>query len=338
MPESPSRLEFESVFRLLQMADYIIPFTIRAVSELGVADHLVDGPKPVGELAAATATDAPSLHRALRALASMGIFAECAPGLFGLTPMAELLRSDHPFSLRNACILPAADLRAWAQCTYSLRTGEPAFDLANGESYWDYMMARPDESARFDHSMEAWTRLELLSVLPAYDWGRLGRVVDVGGGNGAFLAGLLTHFPQMRGVLFDLAHVIASAPAVMKAAAVIDRCEILAGSFFESLPADGDAYVFKRIIYSWDDDQVSRILKLARAAMARDGRILILEPVRRGGDAVDVGKVLDLQMLVLGGHRVRSRKELRELLASAQLKLTRVIPTTMTAIVEARPV
>jgi hypothetical protein len=142
----------------------------------------------------------------------------------------------------------------------------------------------------------------------------------------------------MRGVLFDLPHVVGGAPSVLEAARLADRCEIVGGDFFNTMPAAGDAYLLKRIIYSWEDERATQILRLIRSAMRPDGRVLILEPVRRAGSAFDVGKLLDLQMLILGGYRVRSRKELRLLLAAAGLRLTRVIPTPMIAIVEAYPV
>jgi len=329
-------VDLDSMFRLLELADYIIPFTIRTIVGLGVSDQLIAGPRSVEDVAAAIGVHAPSLHRALRALACKGIFTEIRPGYFSLTPMAELLRTDHPLSLRDVCSLPVADIQAWCRFDYSVRTGDVAFDRVHGEHYWDYLASRPDENAQFGNAMAAWSRLELLAVADAYDWGNIGTVADVGGGNGAFLAGLLARHAGMRGILFDQTHVVASAEEVMRSVGVSDRCEILGGDFFELAPAGADAYVLKRIVYSWNDERAAQLLSNIRSVLPPDGRVLILEPVRREGNAFEVGKLLDLQMLVLGGYRVRDRGELRQVLARACLHLTRVIPTPMIAIVEAR--
>jgi SAM-dependent methyltransferase len=221
---------------------------------------------------------------------------------------------------------------------HTIRTGEPAFDLVHGQDYWDYMAAHPEESARFDRSQQAMTGLELRMVLRAYDWSGLGTVVDVGGGNGAFLAGLLAHNVRMRGVVVDLPHVVTGAPAVLRAAGVADRCEIVGRSFFEPLPEGADAYVVKRVLWGYHDDQASSILRNVRAALPPDGRLIVVEPVIEPGDALDLGKILDLQMLVLGGGFARTRSQMRELLAGAGLAVERICPALVTSVVDARAV
>jgi hypothetical protein len=319
------RLDLASFVRLTELADYFIPFTIRAISELGIADLLIDGPLPVTELAERTDTHAPSLHRALRALASKGVFTEASPGTFGLTPLAELLRADHPLSLKDAYHLMGADTAAWSQLEYTLRTGKPAFDHVNGAHLWDWLAERPEDCERFDRGMAAMTRPELLAVSGAYDWGALGSIVDVGGGNGAFLA-----------ALFDLPHVVAGAPENLAGAGVSDRCRIVSGSFFDEVPSGGDAYVLKRIVYGWADAEALELLKAVRRAMAPTSRILLLEPVV-GEPGDEFGSILDVVMLVVDGGRARHRAELKDLLAAAGIELTRIIPTMMFPIVEGRP-
>lgn len=335
-PRRP-RIDLRAFQRLTELADYFVPFTIRAVCELGVADLLAAGPRHVDDLAARTQTHGPSLYRALRALACKGIFTEVGKRTFALTPLAELLREDHPLSLRDAYHLMPADVAAWARMDHSLRTGEPAFDAVHGEHLWDFLERRPDEGKRFDRGMQAMTRAELRALTAAYDWGSLGTVVDVGGGNGAFLAGLLARHPALRGVLLDLPHAVREAPRILEAAGVADRCEVVPGSFFDAIPRTGGAYVLKRIVYGWDDERALALLRAVRAAMDPGSVVLVLEPVAGDAEGDDFGAILDVVMLVVDGGRSRSVQELRALFAAADLELTCVQPTMTFPIVAGRP-
>ena len=333
------RKDVPSAARLAEIADYIVPFTLRAVCDLGIADHLVDCPRPVDELAGLTGTHAPTLQRGLRALACRGVFAEVAPGVFGLTPLAQPLRSDHPASLRDAYPLLAPEIVAWSRFDHSLRTGEAAFDEAHGTGFWQYMAEHPDDGARFDASQQAVTRRELRAMLPAYDWASLHTIVDVGGGNGAFLAGILAEFTSVRGVLFDQPHVVAAAEPVLARHEVTNRCEVVGGSFLESVPAGGDAYLMKRVLYGWDDDQAAAMLRVVRAGMHGGSRLLIIEPLVEPSDGTfDAGKLYDLLLVAMVGGGARSREQFEELFDKADLELVRVVPTKMLPIIEARPV
>ncbi len=326
---------FESVSRLQELADVMIPTTIRAVSDLGVPDQLADGPRGVVDLAAACGAHAPSLRRALRALSAKEIFVEVDEDVFALTPLAELLRSDHPLSLRNQCRLFPAGVQAWAHIDHTLRTGEPAFQSVHGESLWAYLGSHPTDSARFDDFMAGLTMFEVRAVLAAYDLGSASSVVDVGGGNGRFLVRLLARYPQLRGTVYDLPHVVAAATAVLEGAGVAGRCTVAAGSFFDSVPPGADVYTLKRILYSWGDEPARRLLGSIRDGMHEDSKLLILEPV--GGPEHDsrYAKLLDLLMMGIGEGRVRDRNELEKLLGSAGLRLVRIVPTFLFPIVEA---
>lgn len=331
------RIDIQSVFRLTELADYIIPFTIRAICDLKVADHLTEGPRSIAELAELTGTHAPSLHRALRALASKGIFTEVEDGVFDLTPLAQPLREDHPVSLRTAYPLLVPDIEAWAAFDHSVRTGEASFDQVYGQDYWTYMRRNPADSARFDASQQAATRLELRTSLPAYDWGAMKTLVDVGGGNGAFLGGILKRFPTIRGTIFDLPHVVAGAPDRLAELGVADRCEVVGGSFFEEVPAGADGYMLKRILYGWDDERALELLKSVQKAMRPDSKLLILEPVVRPGNEFDVGKLYDLLLLCMVGGGARSQEHIEQLLGEAGLRLARVVETMMFPILEIEP-
>jgi O-methyltransferase domain len=329
------RIDIESYVRMTELADYIVPFTIRAVSELGIADLLAAGPLPVTELAGRTGTHPPSLHRALRALASKGIFDEIEPGMFALTPLAQPLRSDHPLSLREAYPLLAADIDAWAHFDHSVRTGQASFDLVHGTDYWTWMAEHPHDSARTDASMAAVNTLHLRTVLPAYPWGELNTLVDVGGGNGAFLTGILARFADLRGTVVDLPHVVAAVGEVAARAGVADRVTAHPGSFFDSVPAGADAYLLKRVLYHWDDEQAVRLLSTIREAMTRQSKLVILEPVVSGGNRPDPGKLYDLLLLTMAGGGARTEDEVADILMAAGLRLNRVLPTMMFPVVEA---
>ena len=325
----------DTIFRLQELADYIVPFGIRAVSELHLADHLTNGPRTITDLATATSTHAPSLYRVLRALACKGIFTETQPHTFALTPLADLLRTDHPLSLADAYPFVIGDLRAWAEFGHTLRTGESAFEHVHGTGYYDYLAQNPLESERVDRSVRAQNRYVLRDVLHAYPWSELGTVVDVGGGDGTFLAGLLARHTSITGTLLDLPHVVANAPAVLDRAGVTDRCTILPGSFFDPLPADADAYILKTILHDWNDTAARTVLRRVRAAMRPDSRLILLEAQLPEGDEFHIGKLLDLHSLVLVAGPDRSREDLATLLSQAGLLLSESITTQTLTIFEA---
>jgi hypothetical protein len=338
VPSTRTRIDIQAVLRLTELADYIVPFTLRVICDLNVADQLIDGPRPIDELAAATGTHPPSLLRAMRALACKGIFSEVSEEVFGLTPLAEPLRTDHPVSLRDAYPLLTPDIDAWARFDHSIRTGEASFDQAHGQGYWEYMAANPIDSARFDASQQAATQLELRTALPAYEWGSLSTICDVGGGNGAFLTGILARFATVRGTVFDLPHVVAGATGIIAERGVGERCTTIGGSFFDEIPPGYDAYLLKRILYGWDDGHAAALLRAVRTAMRPDSRLLILEPVARPGDEFNVGKLYDLLLLAMVGGGARSLPRIEQLLAKADLALEREIPTMMFPILQIRPV
>ena len=330
------RIDIASYVRMTELADYIVPFTIRAVAELGIADLLVDGPRSVEDLAATREVDPSSLHRALRALASKGIFTEEPAGSFALTPLAEPLRSDHPLSLKDAYPLLAADIDAWARFDHCVRTGESAFDFVHGTDYWTWMADNPHDNLRFNRSQQAATRIELRTVLPVYPWGELSTLVDVGGGNGAFLAGILSRFRSLKGTVVDLPHVVEGAPEVAESLGVTERLDTWPGSFFETVKPGADAYLLKRVLYHWGDEEALTLLKVIRAGMRDDSRLIILEPVVLPGNDENPGKLYDLLLLTMAGGGARTLDQIEVLLEQAGLQLAQTYPTMMLPIVEAR--
>jgi hypothetical protein len=308
------------------MTGYWMSKAIYVTARLGVADHLASGPRSAEELAVATQAHAPALYRVLRALASIGIRSEVVPGRFALTPMASLLRSGTPDSMRALAIMYGEDqYRAWDDALYSVQTGRPAFDHAFGATYFDYFATHPEASRIFNEAMVGWTTQLTDAVVAAYDFSSFGVVADVGGGHGALLAAILKSSPATLGILFDLPQVVESAEPFLTAAGVAGRCTRVGGDFFAAMPTGADAYVLAQILHDWDDERSLAILRQIRQVIPDQGRLLIVELVLPEGNEPFLGKWLDLHMLVL--------------LHAASFELAEVVSTSEPqSIIEARPV
>jgi hypothetical protein len=257
--------------------------------------------------------------------------------------MGELLR-DKPGSMRAAALFLAGDTgwRVWADLLYSVRTGGAAFEHVMGMQTFDYWTAHPEESAIHDQAMEAFSVPVAASVIAAYDFSAFGTIVDVGGGTGLLLAEILAAHPTTHGILFDMPHVVALAREVIEPRGVLDRCEIRAGSFFETVPKGADAYLLKSIIHDWDDARASSILANCRKAMKAASKLLIIDyvlPYKAEEGRSATGYRTDLEMLVrTPGGRERTEKEFRALLAGTGFEMERVVATASgRGIVEGRP-
>ena len=310
------------------MSGYRVTQLLAVAARLGVPDQLAAGPRPAREVAEAIGANPDALYRALRGLAAVGVFAEVAPGVFGLTPLADLLRSDHPLSMRAIIMYNALEpYEAWADLEHAVRTGETAFERHFGAPHFAYMAQHPDNSALFNQTMSENSRRSNAAVVSAYDYGAATTVVDVGGGHGALLAAILRANPALRGVLFDQPHVVEGALSTLEAAGVEQRCERVGGDFFTSDYPAGDLYTLRQVIHDWEDERAVAILRGCARAMPAHGRVLIIEvPIGAGADS-SAGVFLDLHMLVMNGGRQRTEQEYRQLYAAAGLRLTRVIPT-----------
>jgi ubiquinone/menaquinone biosynthesis C-methylase UbiE len=318
-----------SVAMLQMISGFWISRAIYIAAKLGIADQLRDGPKTVDELAAATATHAPSLYRVLRALASVGVFSEDKKRGFALTPLAETLRTDAPGSLRAFATVELGEEHypAWGELLHSVRTGEIAFDRAFGMPVWKFFEQNPENAKTFNDAMTGFTLAVNDAVLSSYDFSSFGKIVDVGGGHGSLIASILKTNPKMRGVLFDAPPVIEGARHRLKDEGLAERCEATAGDFFDSVPSGGDAYIVKWIIHDWDDERSVTILKNCHRAMAKNGRLLLVEAVVPHGSEPHFSKYMDLNMLIMTGGRERTEDEYRTLLEASGFKLTRIVPT-----------
>jgi O-methyltransferase domain/Dimerisation domain len=306
--------------------------TIHVAAKLGIADRLVDGGKSSDELAESTGAHAASLYRVLRALASLGIFVERDPGFFEMTPMSEYLRTGVPGSMRAAAIMFGEEwhYRPWGQVLHSVKTGQTAFSHLFGQEAFPYLAANEAASTIFNEAMTGASSVGNAAVAAAYDFSNAGRVVDVAGGHGSLIAEILKANPAVQGILFDQPSVVAGAKSLLKAAGLMDRCEIDGGDFFEAVPRGGAVYIVKYIIHDWDDDRALMILKNVHRAMDAGSKILLVENVIKPGNDPCPGKVLDIEMLVLAGGRERTEQEYRALFAVAGFELTKIIPTQTT--------
>ncbi len=312
---------------------------IALAAELGVADELADGPRTADDLAGATSSDADALGRLLRYLVGRGVFRTTRDGRFRNNKTSELLREEHPGSMRSWVRFYGSDwhVASWNRLEHSVRTGDAATAAALGHPFWEYLTeVDPEAGALFDAAMASTSKLQMEVVADKYDF--VGRVCDLGGGTGTLLASILTANAGVTGVLFDLPAVVAKAPAVLEAAGVANRAEIVGGSFFESVPSGCDRYLLQAIVHDWDDDSCVRFLTRCREALAPGGRIIVLEAIVPEHDGDHFAKAVDLEMLVdTGAGRERTRPEFDALFARAGLRVRKVMPIALSALFELEP-
>jgi SAM-dependent methyltransferase len=311
---------------------YYVSQAVYVAAKLGIADQLSDGPRHHDDLAKATRTHGPSLNRVLRLLASAGVLSEEADGHFALTPIGQCLRSGVPGSMRAATLLfGGRTQQTWSELLYSVQTGEPAFPRLWGADSFSFMEQHPEEAAIFDDAMADWTAQAAAAISAAYDLSSFRTLVDVGGGNGALLAGILAANPTLRGVLFDRPHVAQRAHARIDEAGLADRCSVGGGDFFADVPHGGDAYLLKHVIHDWNDERAVEILRSCHRAMLPHARLLLFEGVYPSridqSDASRGAAANDVNMLVCTGGRERSEPEFRALYEAAGFTLTRIVPT-----------
>jgi hypothetical protein len=301
---------------------------VYVAAKLGIADLLRDGPQHCERLAQATGTHARSLYRVLRYLASVGIFTERRSAEFELTPRAACLQTGAPGSRRALAILNGEEsYRAWGALLHSVQSGEPAFDHVFGEGVFDYLAAHPEAASVFNEGMTDLATQMAEAVTQVYDFAPIGTIVDVGGGHGGLLTALLDRHAHAKGVLFDQPHVAAAASRHIAASGHLARCTVVAGDFFGAVPVGGDAYLLARVIHDWDDARSVAILENCRRALTSQAKLLVIERVIPPGNQPSIGKLTDLNMLVMTSGCERTETEYRALLAAAGIRLCRTIST-----------
>jgi O-methyltransferase/methyltransferase family protein len=332
----------QSAATLMRMVNgFQVSQAIHVAATLGIADLLKDGPRAADDLAAATDTDSGALYRLLRTLAAVGVLREEPERSFALTPLGDCLCADAPYPVRPWAIQMGQLYYwdTWGHLLQSVQSGENAFRSIHGMDVWEYRKDRPEVSVVFDHAMTAQSQRAAAAVLAAYDFSRFSCIVDVGGGQGALLAAILSRYSSMHGVLLDQAHAVAGSEKVLGAAGVADRCRVIAGSFFEEVPEGADAYVLKAILHDWEDEEAVSILQTCRRAMGPQGTLLVIERVVGPRNEDAAAKLSDLNMLVMPGGKERTCEEFDELFEKAGFHLADAIRTgAEISVIEGHPV
>ena len=310
-----------------------------AMVKLNLADFLGQEPISAEKLAEKTATRSAYLARYLRALAFMGLIDE-RDGFFYGNRLTEFLRSDHPSHLCSVVLFQAGigSYKAWGDLLYGLKTGKSPFRKNFKTDYFTWTHKHREEGAAFDHAMAFWLENAIPEILSAYSFKTWKTIMDVGGGNGTFLASVLQSAPDSRGILFDRPKVAAPGREILQSKGVLDRCEIKTGSFFQRIPAVDGAVILKNILHDWDDSSCFKILRSCRKAMSPESRLLVIEALN-GPEAADFIPKLDMVMFVLNpGGRERTKQEFETLFKGAGFVLEKTVACgPMNVILEARP-
>jgi hypothetical protein len=318
---------------------FMISQCLAVAVELGIADRLAGGPCSAAELAAATGSHADALRRLLRALASLGLLREDVSGRFLLAPLGEPLRRDAEGSLREEILqlLHPTSWASWGALGESVRSGRPSFPALFGTDAWGWRARHPEAGATFDAMAERNSRRAAESLLDHLDLAGVRCLVDVGGGTGGLLAGILAHRPALRGILLDRPGVVAAAPALLAAAGVAERCRVEGGDFLSTVPPGGDLYLLRGVLHDWDDAAATTILRNCRRAMSPAARLVLVESLLEQKPSPAVA-LLDLHMLLIHGGRERNAGEFRALLEASGFRLASIRQTDEgAALVEGAP-
>ena len=311
-----------------QILTFVLGFwqsrALAVATDLGLPDLLAKGPVYVDELARRTETDASALFRFLRALESIGIFAQTSPRIFSNTPMSESLRKNVPGSqwptVVHCLSKGSGPFEGWDELEYAVRTGGPSVEKTYGYDFWELLQRSPQASAALNGAMRSANLAMTPAVTAAYQWSQFPVIADIGGGIGAQLVSILDASPTSKGILFDKPHLRAESISH-------DRVEVIDGDFFESVPAGADAYLLRWVLHDWDDAEAALILGSIRRAMSANARLIVVEPLIPDGPAFHFGKWTDLQMLVCLGGRERTEPEYRALISGAGFNLQEVVAT-----------
>ena len=313
---------------------------IQVAAELGIADALADDPLPLDDLADRVGADPDALRRLMRALISRGIFRQRGDGCYELTALAETLRSDAPYSMHGYARMVGSPQHRehWSLLVEAVKSGKAIVPQLRGKEGFDYLSDEPELAKIFNDAMTGLAGLSATAVVAGYSFGPYRTIVDVGGGHGALLSTILAATPNARGVLYDLPEVVAGASALLSQQGVKGRVRVEGGSFFDSVPSGGDAYVLKNVVHDWPDEQAIAILRNVRAAAGADATVLLVEAVLPEHDRDFAGKWVDLEMLLDANGRERDAAEYQDLLRQAGFRMNRIVQTASPySVVEATP-
>lgn len=325
---TPQTMPPQAILNQMLMG-YVVSQGIYVVAELNIADKLQNGAKNAEELAAETDSHAPSLFRMMRLLTSLGVFSRDTENRFSLTPLSECLLSNRPDSLRDFAVMMGhkGHWRVYEETLYSIQTGKMASEKVYQMPLWEYFAQNEEVAQIFDKAMTSFTSGIAPAIATSYDFSKFETLADIGGGHGILLAEILRTHQNLKGVLFDQPYVVAGAKDRFENAGLGDRCELVGGNFFESVPKGCDAYLMKHIIHDWDDELASKLLTNCRDAMEVGATLLLIEMVVDETDEPSFAKILDIEMLTMPGGKERTEKEYAELFENCGFKLLKVHAT-----------
>lgn len=308
---------------------YWISQAVGAAAKLGLADQLADGSRSASEVATSVNAEPQSVYRVMRMLASIGVFTMDANDRFGLTPLGDTLRGGVPGSMKNFAIAQTSPGHwlPWGQMSEAVRTGRPTSTSALGMDLWDWYAAHSEEGEFFNRAMGDLSSGVSGEVTGSYDFSHFETVLDVGGAHGILLGAILRANPHMRGILFDLPHVTATAADSLSAQGIEQRCELVTGDFFASVPPGADIHVLKQIIHDWSDEECTTLLRNCHRALKPGGKILLVEMVIPADNSPSMAQAMDMNMLVLLSGKERTELQYRDLLAAAGFRMERIIAT-----------
>ena len=319
------------------MAGHIVASAVNISARLGLSDRLAKGPRTADDLARETGANPDALYRLMRTLAGVGMFEETSERTFALTPVGAAL-CDGPVRSMALWIAGEFNFHVYANAMHSVMTGESAVPKTTGNEVFAHFAKNPELSKVFNDAMTGFSNVVIPAIVESYDFGGIRTLVDIAGGHGAVLTAILKKHPGTKGILFDVDHVIAGAKPKIEAQGLAGRVSTASGDFFKAVPPGGDAYVMKHIIHDWDDEKAALILTNIRKVLPKDGRVILIEAVIPPGNEPGLGKILDLEMLVMPGGRERTEQEFRALFDRAGFDLTRIVPTpSPLSVVEAKP-
>ncbi|HAF28761.1 MAG TPA: methyltransferase [Bacteroidales bacterium] len=308
---------------------FYVTRAIGVAAELNLAEHLKEYEKPISELALLSNSHEESLYRLMRMLASQGIFIEKRNKMFANNRLSNTLlnRKD---SMRHMVIhqVNGINWKMFEELNHVVKTGENAAQKILGMDVFKYLEKKPDKNEIYNQAMTNSSLMLSYAILSEYNFSRANTIIDIGGGQGILLSMILNKYKKIKGIVFDLPHVIEGAQAIAEQYGVSDRLETISGNFFENVPQGGDMYFLKSIVHNLSDDQCIEILKKIKAVLPENGKILIFEPIIENDNTYSFAKLYDIQMLVgRNGGKERTKEEFKMIIEQSGLKLNKIIKT-----------
>lgn len=303
---------------------YVLSGALNCAAKLGISDHLKEGPLSSAELSKKLGVDELSLYRVLRTLASVGMYREDSERRFHLLPPGQTICSSERNSLRDAVLMVTQDIfwKPLGELDEVVASGENGMMRIFGAPFFDYFQKNAEAGATFHRGMSSLSDMENAPIASAYDFNQFKTIVDIGGGHGGFLIEVLKLAPDAFGINYDHTHVLEEA----RTSELPGRWRCESGDFFESAPV-GDAYLLKRILHDWTDEDCIRILQHIRSAMPDHAKVLIVDCVIPPGNDPHPGKVLDILMMSALPGRERTEADFADLLDKSGLRLNKVVST-----------